>query len=240
MNGEARREILAIIPARGGSKGVPRKNIRPLAGKPLIAYAIEAGLKSPSVGRVIVSTEDAEIARIAGAYGAEVPFVRPLELAGDDIHDPPVFRHALRWLEENEGYRPDFVLNLRCTTPFKSVEDVEAVIKKLDETGCDSVRTMTLAQGIHHPYWMYKERGGLAEPFVDGLDISRHFRRQLLPPVYRLNGVVDGARRSVMLQSENFWGERMAIVEIPEERAIDIDTEFDFEFAEFMMGRPSR
>lgn len=229
------KAVLAIIPARGGSKGVPRKNIRLLGGKPLIAYAIEVGLKSPSIKRVIVSTEDAEIAEIAKRYGAEVPFMRPTDLAGDTVPEQPVFRHALKWLEENEGYVPEFVLSLKCTTPLKTAGDIEAVVKKLKETDCDSVRTMTRVNGVYHPYWMYKERGDLAEPFVDGLDIAKWYQRQLLPPVYRLNGVVDGARRSVMMEKSNLWGNTMAMVEVPEDRAVDIDTELDFRVVEFLI-----
>ena len=233
------KSVLAIIPARSGSKGVLHKNLRLLAGKPLIGYAIEVGLKAPSVDRVIVTTDDAEIADVARKYGAEVPFMRPAELAGDDVPDQPVFQHALKWLETQENYQSQFVLNLRCTTPLKTIQDIETVVQKLRETGCDSVRTMTRVRGDHHPYWMFKERNGLVETFIDGLDMTKFNQRQLLPAVYRLNGVVDGAKRAVMMNHPRFWGDSMEIVEIPEARSYDIDTELDFKFLEFILMNQS-
>ncbi len=111
-------EVLAVIPARGGSKGIPRKNIRQFAGYPLIAYSIAAGLQAEMVTRVIVSTDDEEIAQVSRQFGAEVPFFRPTELAQDNTTDLPVFQHALRWLKEHEGYEPDVVVQLRPTSPF--------------------------------------------------------------------------------------------------------------------------
>lgn len=229
--------VIAIIPARSGSKGVPQKNIRLLNGKPLISYAIEVALKSPSVERVIVSTDDEEIAKIVKEYGAEAPFLRPAELAGDHVPDQPVFQHVLKWLEVNERYSPEYALNMRCTTPLKIVADVENVVKELVNSKCDSVRTMTRVEGIYHPYWMYKEKGGLARPFIEDINLSEYYQRQLLPPVYRINGVVDGIKRSVAMNSYNFYGDTMSIVEVPEERSHDIDTEIDFEFIEFLMKR---
>jgi CMP-N-acetylneuraminic acid synthetase len=229
------KTVLGIIPARGGSKGVLRKNIRLLAGKPLIAYAIEVGLKSPSVDRVIVTTDDEEIAAIAREYGAEVPFMRPSELAGDSVPDKPVFQHVLNELKETESYHPDVLLNLRCTTPFKTVDDVESVVEKLVGSDCDSVRTMTSVEGVFHPYWMFKEQDGYAQPFLTGIDTEKNYQRQLLPSLYRLNGVVDGLKSVNLLSSGSFWGDRMGIVEVPEERAFDIDTEFELRVANLIM-----
>src|SRR5512143_240464 len=114
-----RAEVLAIIPARGGSKGIPRKNIRMFAGHPLIAYSIEAGLSARSVTRVIVSTDDEEIASVARQFGAETPFLRPAEFAQDNSVDLPLFQHALKWLDEHEGYHPQVVLQLRPTSPLR-------------------------------------------------------------------------------------------------------------------------
>ena len=159
MKGKNTNEILAIIPARGGSKGLSRKNVRLLAGKPLLAYAVDVGLNSPSIDRLVVSTEDEEIADMARGLGAEVPFLRPRRLAEDDVPDQFVFRHVLERLQREENYSADFILNLRPTTPLKTVSDVENVVHKWRETGCDCVRTVTNTEGKYHPYWMIKVEG---------------------------------------------------------------------------------
>ena len=122
---KSRPEVLAIIPARGGSKTIPKKNIRPLDGHPLIAYSIAAGHKSRQVTRVILSTDDEEIAEVARAYGGEVPFLRPADLARDETPDLPVFQHALNWLAEKEGYLPEAVVQLRPTSPIRPPECVD-------------------------------------------------------------------------------------------------------------------
>ncbi len=130
-------------PARGGSKRVKRKNIRPLAEKPLIAYTIQSAIKSKKINRLIVSTDDPEIAKVAEEYGAEVPFLRPASLAQDDTPDQPVFQHALESLKEHDGYEPDIVVHLRPTTPLKTPQTIDKVIEKMRETKADIVRTMT-------------------------------------------------------------------------------------------------
>ncbi len=136
-----KREVLAIIPARGGSKGIPRKNIKPFAGYPLIAYSIEAGLRAGLVTRVIVSTDDEEIAAVARQYGAQVPFLRPPELAQDDTRDLPVFQQALSWLEEFEDYKAEFVVQLRPTSPIRPRHCVDDAIRiLLEHPDADSVR----------------------------------------------------------------------------------------------------
>src|SRR5512134_3581554 len=125
--------ILALIPARGGSKGIPRKNIRNFAGSPLIAWSIAAGLQANSVSRVIVSTDDEEIASVAREYGAEAPFMRPSDLAQDRTTDLPVFEHALKWLEDIEGYKPDIVIQLRPTSPLRPKDCVDSAVRTLIE-----------------------------------------------------------------------------------------------------------
>src|SRR3972149_1828506 len=126
-----RPEVLAVVQARGGSKSIPGKNIRSLAGHPLIAYSIAAGLAAQSVTRLIVSTDSQEIAEIARQYGAEVPFLRPPELAQDDSPDLPLFQHALRWLEDHEDYRPDVVVQLRPTSPLRPVGLIDEAVEAL-------------------------------------------------------------------------------------------------------------
>ena len=147
-------EVLAIIPARGGSKGIPRKNIKVFAGHPLIAYSIQAGLQARGVSRVIVSTDDEEIAAVARAYGAETPFLRPAELAEDRTLDLPVFQHALDWLAEHEGYRPEALVQLRPTSPVRPPDLVDQAVETLlAHPEADSVRGVVPAGQNPHKMW---------------------------------------------------------------------------------------
>ncbi|HXD12303.1 MAG TPA: acylneuraminate cytidylyltransferase family protein, partial [Anaerolineales bacterium] len=151
-------KILALIPARGGSKGIPRKNIRSFAGFPLIAWSIAAGLQSRSISRVIVSTDDEEIAGVARQYGAEVPFLRPREIAQDRTTDLPVFEHALKWLEDIEAYKPSIVVQLRPTSPIRPVDCVDSAVRILVEhENADSVRGVVPAG--QNPYKMWRFNG---------------------------------------------------------------------------------
>lgn len=219
---------VAIIPARGGSKSIPRKNLALLGGRPLISWAIAVGLACPEIDRVIVSTDDSEIAEVAREHGAEVPFLRPVELAQDDTPDAPVFIHLLRWLDEHEGYRPDALVNLRCTTPLKRVEHVSAALGLLFASGCDSVRTMDRIQGKHHPYWMFKQDAqGFATTFIDGLDLKKYHRRQLLPPAWSINALVDAMTVRAVLGPRPPYGECMRLLETDPLYSIDIDTPKD-------------
>lgn len=150
-------EVLAIIPARGGSKSIPRKNIRPFAGHPLIAYSIAAGLAAETVNRVVVSTDDEQIAAISRRYGAETPFMRPEEFSQDDTPDLPVFQHALRWLRENEGYRPEMIVQLRPTSPLRRVRHIDqAVHRLLDRPEANAVRTVCVP--FQNPFKMWQDR----------------------------------------------------------------------------------
>ena len=165
--------VLGIIPARGGSKRVINKNIRDLAGKPLISFTIKAALGSKLINRLIVSTDNEEIAEIAKRYGAEVPFLRPASLAQDDTPDQPVFQHALKSLSKQDGYEPDIVLNLRPTTPFKTPKTIAKVIEKMRETKADIVRTMSPVESVNHPYWMYNMKSDCKTvPFLDTINIT--------------------------------------------------------------------
>ena len=157
---------LAIIPARGGSKTVPHKNIKALAGKPLIAWTIETALASAAVERVLVSTDSQQIRDVACRWGAQVPFLRPDAYAQDDTPDLPVYLHALRWLAEHENYRPWAVAWLRPTTPLRSAADVDAAVQILAESDADCVRSVVAVE--HHPYWMKTLDGNRLQPFVRG------------------------------------------------------------------------
>ena len=227
------KKIIAIIPARGGSKGIPRKNIVKVLGKPLIAYTIEVAKDADCLDRIIVSTDDDEIRTISLEYGAEAPFLRPKELAEDHVPDKSVFVHALKWLEEKEDYRPDVVLNLRPTSPLRLVEDIEKVVKKMIVTGCDSVRTVCRVK--HHPYWMKKLEGDCAIPFVEGKDERIYYQRQLLPPVYRINGSVDAVRRDVVLNRDFLYCDDMRAVIMPIKRSYEVDTTMDLKIIEILL-----
>jgi CMP-N,N'-diacetyllegionaminic acid synthase len=235
MRGKVRLECLAIIPARGGSKKVPRKNIRSLAGQPLIGWTIQAALACTGLQRVIVSTDDPEIAEIAHSYGAQVPFMRPVELAQDDTPDLPVYQHALAWLASQEGYRPELVAWLRPTSPLRTAQDIQNAIQLLAESRADCVRSVCLAE--HHPYWMKRLEGEHLRPFLDGADERTYYRRQLLPPVYRLNGAVDVVRCANLGERDSLFGGDMRGYIMPPERSIDIDSELDFAVAELLLQR---
>jgi CMP-N-acetylneuraminic acid synthetase len=231
------KNIVALIPARCGSKGVKNKNIKLLDGKPLIQYSIEAALNSKKVSRVIVSTDDKEIAEIALECGAEIPFIRPAELAKDNIPDGPVMKHLINWLKENENYQVDVLAYLRPTTPFKTSELIDTCLGKIIlSPDASSLRTVNKAEGVYHPYWMFKTEDGKLKSFIDGISIKEYFQRQLLPDCYRLNGVVDILIPKVILNDNDIYGERIIPFEIAEEIAIDIDTELDFKLAMLLLS----
>jgi len=226
-------EILAIIPARGGSKGVPKKNIRQLGGKPLIAWTVTAALNTPCLNRVVVSTDDREIAAIAKEYGAEVPFLRPEKWAQDDTSDLPVYQHALQWLEENERYRPDIVVWLRPTSPLRTSDDIAGAVRLFVDTRPEWVRSVCEAE--HHPYWMYRLDDLTMQPFVNGVNIAEYYRRQHLPPVYRINGSVDVTWADQIQDRGNLYHGFMKAYIMPSARSIDVDTELDFVLLESVL-----
>lgn len=225
-------EVLAVITARGGSKGIPRKNVQDILGKPLIAYSIEAALHSRSISRTIVSTDDHGIAAVARSYGAEVPFLRPDHLASDSATSVSVLRHAVSCLEEEEGYLPDLVVCLQPTSPLRSAGDIDQAVDLCLQSGADSV--VSLCEAKHHPYWMKKVVGGRVYSFME-LDELTYSRRQDLPPVYQLNGALYVTRRRVLMEEGRILGANTAAYIMPEERSIDIDTSCDFKLAELIM-----
>jgi len=228
-------KILAVIPARGGSKGVPRKNIKRLAGKPLLAWTVETTLSLDCLDRVILSTDDEEIAGIGKRYGADVPFLRPAEIAADDTTDMPVYEHALNWLEQHDGFIPDIVVWLRPTVPLRSAGDIENSLDLLIKKRPDWVRSVCEAE--HHPYWMYKLNDTRMEPFVEGIRIENYMRRQLLPPAYRLNGAVDVTWRSTILEKKILYAGVIEAHIMPVNRSIDIDTMLDFQLLEAIISQ---
>ncbi len=223
--------VLAIIPARGGSKGVPRKNIRLLCGKPLIAWTIERGLQCAALDRVIVSTDDDEIARVGREWGAEVPFLRPSELARDDTPTLPVLRHAVAWLESVEGMSPETIVILQPTSPLRRAAQIEQAVRLLGETGADSVVSVCLAE--HSPYWMKRLDGNRVYSFL--ADVPEYGRRQDLPPVYRLNGAIYVTHRAVLMNQNRILGDDTRALVMDAESSVDIDSPLDFKLAELIL-----
>ncbi len=229
------RNILALIPARGGSKGLPGKNILPLAGHPLIAYSIEAALTTPSITRVVVSTDSEKIAEVARRYGAEVPFIRPAAYAADDSLDLDVFIHALTWLQENENYAPDLVVQLRPTSPIRYVADIETCIERLaNSPEADSLRIVT--QAFHTPYkmWQLGEEGQPMQPLLALDSVAEPYNqpRQSLPTMYWQIGTLDVIRPKVIMEQKSMSGRVILPYVVAQERAIDIDDIFSFQRAE--------
>ena len=244
-------EVLAIIPARGGSKSIPRKNIKPFAGHPLIAYSIAAGLQAESVTRVIVSTDDDEIAAVAREYGAEVPFRRPAELAQDATPDLPVFTHALAWLEEHEGYRPELVVQLRPTTPVRPPDLIDRAVRLLQQhPEADSVRGVVPSGQNPHKMWRIAEDGRLT-PLLEVPGIAEPYNapRQSLPPTYWQTGHIDVIRPRVFATG-SMSGKIILPVVLEREYTVDLDTPLDWMWAEWLVrhvgmpmvwpGRPPR
>ena len=227
--------VLALIPARGGSKGVPRKAVRPLAGKPLIGWTIEAALACPDLERVVVTTEDTEIMAVSREFGAEVPFRRPAELAGDTTPGIEPVVHALDWLAQHEGYRPDWVLLLQPTSPLRTAGDISAAVALAGARDADSVVGVTEADP--HPLWTKAlDDDGLLREWLP--DDGGHTRRQDLPPLVALNGAIYLTRRDVLLARRSWYGDRTAAYVMPPERSLDIDTPWDFHLAELVMSQP--
>ncbi len=222
---------LAIIPARGGSKGIPLKNIVPLGGKPLIAHTIEAAKMASSIQRVVVSTESQEIAQVARQYGAEVPFLRPAELARDDTPTLPVIQHVLAELQASEGIKPEIIVLLQPTSPLRSAEDIDRAVKQLEETGADSVVSLCVAQ--HHPAWMKRVDGDRVLPFLE--NAPEYTRRQDMPTVYRLNGAIYVTRRRILLEQNRILGPDTRALIMDAESSVDIDTPFDLKLASLIM-----
>ena len=228
-------KIIAVIPARGGSKGIKNKNIRIIAGHPLIAYSIKAGLSVKRVDRVICTTDSPEIAEIAKNYGAEVPFLRPKKLALDDTPDYPVFKHLLDYLKE-EKYIPDIVLHLRPTSPVRFKQDIEKAIKIfINTSGADSLRTV--CKSPLTPYKMWRKKGKYLKPILSLRSVREPYNmpRQKLPIVYWQTGYLDIFRYQSFRKYRSMTGKKILGYEISSEYAVDIDKEEDLERAEYLV-----
>lgn len=230
--------VFGLILARGGSKRIPGKNIKDLCGKPLIWHTINAAQKSRYLDRVILSSDDQEIIVVAKQYGLEVPFVRPAELAADTVTDYPVFVHALEWLEKNEGYKPDIVVQLRPTSPLRTAEHIDAAIELLAQhPEADSVRTV--AEPEQSPYKMYSISGiGYLEPLIKlaGHTESFNLPQQKLPKAYKHVGYVDGMWRKTIIEKGQMTGDRVLPL-ILDDAVSGINKPEDWERLEYLMRK---
>lgn len=220
-------KVLAVVPARGSSKGIPRKNLKMLAGKPLIAYILEAASQAKFLDRVIVSTEDDEIAAVARGCGAEVPFLRPQDLARDEVSLIPVVKHAMEYLDK-QGWRADIVASLQPTSPLTEPEDIEKAVNKMIETGCDSVVSVGKIER-YHPYRAMKLEGDKLMPvYQEG---QRFLQRQDLPPHYAFNGAIYVRSRDLLegWDGQDFaLGEDIRAIIMDREKSVDVNSPLDF------------
>lgn len=236
MNAKKPPEVLALIPARGGSKSIPHKNARLFLGHPLVAYSIAAALQARAVTRVIVSTDDEDIAELARGYGAEVPFMRPAELAQDDTLDHPVFAHALAWLAKQERYKPDLVVHLRPTSPLRPPDLVDRAVETLlAHKQADSVRGVVPSGQNPHKMWKLGGDGAM-QPLlkVKGVKEPYNAPRQALSPTYWQTGHVDAIRASTILMKKSMTGDTIWPVHIDPRYTVDIDTQSDWRRAEWL------
>lgn len=239
---EKKLNIVGVIPARGGSVGVPLKNIRELCGKPLIYYVIKAALASKHLSRVIVSTDHEEIARISRKYGAEVPFKRPADIS-EDVPTEFVIQHAVNFIEKEEGRKVDIVVTLQATTPLLNGEDIDATIEKLVKEGFDSV--ITVKEVEEYPWWMMRmekrgEKRGKVTPFLGQEMAGETMVRQTLETLYIPNGGAYATKRDVVMKESRIISKNCGAVVMPLERSVDIDTELDFKVVESIMWEGSK
>lgn len=223
-------KILGIIPARGGSKGIPNKNIVDLSGKPLIAWTINAALESKSLEKIIVSTDCQKIADISNTYGVEVPFLRPAHLSGDEIAAIDVDIHAINWLEKHENFHADYVIHLQPTSPFRTAEDIRKAIKLAIKKKADSV--VSLCAVSEHPNWMkLVSPDGRITNFLNEKQVDS---RQKLPEVFRLNGAIYLARPQLLKDKRTWFFEQTYAYIMSRQSSIDIDEPLDLKIARLL------
>ena len=229
----ANNKILAIIPARSGSKGLPGKNLKPLLGKPLVTWSIEAASLSPSIDSIVLSTDDQKIANIGEKIGARVPFVRPLDLSGDTASSIDVVLHALDFLE-TAGEKFDIVVLLEPTSPQRDWGDIEQALDLLIKSGASSVVGVTQAQESH-PDFMYRLQGDLKlEPFIKKVG-SAHIRRQDIEPLYYLEGSIYISFVHILRKRRSFYHEDTVGYEVPKWKSFEIDDLDDFIMIEALL-----
>lgn len=229
-------KIFGIIPARGGSKSIPRKNIKELGGKPLIAWTIEAARASQALDRVILSTDDPEIAEVGRQWGIEVPFLRPKELAEDHSPTLPVLQHAARWLAENENYHPDAVMLLQPTAPFRQARHIKEAAELFEKSGADSVVSVVEIPGHLSPYWaVVTADDGWAHLFSGDPIRKRIPRRQSFPKkTYANNGAIYLFRTHLLFHPEepSLYGDRVKLYPMERKYSVNLDSPEDWVQAE--------
>ncbi len=231
-------KVLVIIPARGGSKGIPRKNIKDFAGYPLVAYSIAAGIHAKSVDKVIVSTDDEEIAEVSRNFGAEVPFLRPTELAQDNTTDLPVISHVLERLKKDQKYEPGIVVQLRPTTPIRPVSCIDDAVRILQaHKNADCVRGVVPAGQNPHKMWKIEPGKENLTPLlsVEGIAEPYNAPRQILPQIYWQTGHIDAIRSSCIYEKSSLTGDTILPLMIDPRFTVDIDNPFDWIKAEWLV-----
>ena len=226
------KRVLAIIPARGGSKGLPGKNIKELWGKPLIAWSIEQAKSCSDIDRIVVSTDDREIAEVAKKYGAEVPFMRPAELSSDTAATINVIFHTIEWLKKYQDYQAKYILLLQPTSPLRTVKDIENAIQTLKDKNARAV--VSVCETDHHPWWSntLPEDGNMKD-FLRAEILNK--RRQDLPVFYRLNGSIYLAETDYLHEYNGFLGTGTFAYKMPKKRSVDIDSDLDFKLATLLL-----
>lgn len=226
-----KKKVIAIIPARGGSKGIPRKNIKDLNGKPLIAYTIEEAQKSKYIDRIVVSTENEEIAQVSKSFGAEVPYLRPKELANDNSPLVECIIDMVNYLKIRENFMPDYVCVLQCTTPLRTFKDIDGAIEKIVNIATDGV--VSVCEAEVNPYWTNVFDGDELKYFIEeGKQITR---RQDLPKIYRINGAVYVVKVEILVNDRTLEPSRSTGFIMEASKSIDIDNIKDFLLAEILI-----
>ena len=228
--------VLAVIPARGGSKEVHRKNIREVGGRPLIAYTIETAFEAQHLfHRIIVSTDDDEIATIAKEYGAEVPFIRPQNISGDKATMVPVLQHAVNFVESQDKIKIDWVCLLQVTNPFRTVKDIENALQLIENNNCDSIISVVQVFSVH-PVLMKKIEKDRLIPFcVEEQEGTR--RQDYSPPAFMRNGALYITKRDVLINKHSIWGDEIIPYAMPPARSIGIDSELDLKQVDLMIKK---
>ena len=236
-------QVLALIPARGGSKSIPKKNIYPLAGKPVIAWTIEAARGAKKIDRIIVSTDSEEIAGVARSFGAETPFIRPAELAGDTTPDLPVFEHALKWLKENENYVPDAVIHLWPTSPYRRSEDIDAAIELLEKNP-EATWVRWVSAPSQTPFKMWRRDKGiylvpiLQKEFPEAYEEGKRpfeMPRQVLPEVVVQTGYLCVIRTSTITEGNTMHGDKIIPFWHDPKLYTELDSYKDLAHAEYVL-----
>jgi len=231
------KSVLAIIPARGGSKGLPGKNIKDLCGKPLITWSIDVAEACSSIDKIVVSTDDDQIADCAKKYDAEVPFMRPQELASDTASIIDVIFHTIDWFKKHQDFRPEYILLLQPTSPLRTIEDIEGTIQMLKDK--DARAVVSVCETDHHPWWsnILPEDGNMKD-FLRRDILNK--RRQDLPIFYWLNGAVYLAATNYLCEHNGFFGPNTFAYKMPKERSVDIDSTIDFKLAALLLNEKNR